>query len=422
MTSRYSDGYHSDGYRSQAAAHYRNNRGLSWEGASFANNGYPGYSVQQPWQQEQPLANGYTRPGTSLGNGYARPEFAPNGCWHPQPPPPPAPAPAPPFPSYVATSKPHTNHLPPVAVRRSCLRRSDAVKTPWPSEAHGAATSRHSWDPVRQTTVPHTEYPHYPNGTYPGDPLVRLHRKLPAVPKNKFAHHQSLPDDYSNPYRRESYVSKISSYFKPLGPVKPSSLSLRQSSALNGSPSYMSLMGAQAQCTNFQMPTVSESPSVQQHHSQMNRTDSMVAMNGWIGEHHRTLPQPLASRDYSQRRTLPQPPVSFLSRLVLSTSSQNICRWWCLARAMLHRTGGLTRVALSLTTAASPPASPTFSREPPAGTSTGYDEECWAAVHLSCDRQHARPMLSMLEYDKACIFYGKKCLQFIPWNSLLFKA
>ena len=314
---RYSDGYHSEGYRSQAAAHYRNNRGLSWEGSTFPNNGYPGYSVQQPWQREQPLANGYARPGTSLGNGYARPEFAPNGCnWsngglH-QAPPPPAPAPAPPFPSYVATSKPHTNHLPPVAARRSCLRRSDAVKTPWPPEAHGAPSSRHSWDPVRQTTVPHTEYPHYPNGTYPGDPLVRLHRKLPAVPKNKFAHHQSLPDDYSNPYRRESYVSKISSYFKPLGPVKPSSLSLRQSSALNGSPSYMSLMGAQAQCTNFQMPIVSESPSVQQHHSQMNRTDSMVAMNGWIGEHHRTLPQPLASRDYSQRRTLPQPPVSFL--------------------------------------------------------------------------------------------------------------
>ena len=87
---------------------------------------------------------------------------------------------------------------------------------------------------------------------------------------------------------------------------------------------------------------------------------------------------------------------------------------------MLHRTGGLTRVALSLTTAASPPASPTFSREPPAGTSTGYDEECWAAVHLSCDRQHARPMLSMLEYDKACIFYGKKGLQNLSFSTLYF--
>ena len=195
------------------------------------------------------------------------------------------------------------------------------MKTPWPSDQ---VPTRHSWDPVRQTNgLPATQsdYPHYPNGTYPGDPLVRVHRKLPAVPKNKFAHHQSLPDDYSNPYQRESYVSKISNYFKPLGPVKPSSLSLRQSSALNGSTSYMSLMGAQAQCTNFQMPIVSESPSVQQHHSQMNRTDSMVAMNGWIGEQHRTLPQPLASRDYSQRRTLPQPPVTFLQNISLSQYS-----------------------------------------------------------------------------------------------------
>ena len=31
-------------------------------------------------------------------------------------------------------------------------------------------------------------------------------------------------------------------------------------------------------------------------------------------------------------------------------------------------------------------------------------------------------MLPLLEYDKACIFYGKKCLQFIPWSSLLFEA
>ena len=315
LSFRYSDGYHSDSYQTQASAHYRNNRGLSWEGAS---NGYPGYSTHQPWHHQQALANGYNRPA----NGYARPEFALNGCWQPtmhQPPPPPDPAP--PLPSYVGTSNPNTAHLPPVAVRRSCLRRSDAVKTPWPSEAHGPPSSRHSWDPVRQTTFPHTDYPHYPNGTYPGDPLVRVHRKLPAVPKNKFAHHQSLPDDYSNPYQRESYVSKISNYFKPLGPVKPSSLSLRQSSALNGSTSYMSLMGAQAQCTNFQMPIVSESPSVQQHHSQMNRTDSMVAMNGWIGEQHRTLPQPLASRDYSQRRTLPQPPVTFLQNISLSQYS-----------------------------------------------------------------------------------------------------
>lgn len=176
------------------------------------------------------------------------------------------------------------------------------MKTPWPSDQ---VPSRHSWDPVRQTNglpAAQSDYPHYPNGTYPGDPLVRLHRKLPAVPKNKFAHHQSLPEDYSNPYRRESYVSKISSYFKPLGPVKPSSLSLRQSSALPGSPSYMSLLAAQS--NNYQMPIVSESPSVHR------TTDSMVAMNGWIGEHHRTLPQPLVgSRDYGQRRTLPQPPV-----------------------------------------------------------------------------------------------------------------
>ena len=336
LSFRYSDGYHSDSYQTQASAHYRNNRGLSWEGAS---NGYPGYSTHQPWHHQQPLANGYNRPG----NGYARPEFALNGCWQPtmhQPPPPPDPAP--PLPSYVGTSNPNTAHLPPVAVRRSCLRRSDAVKTPWPSEAHGPPSSRHSWDPVRQTTFPHTDYPHYPNGTYPGDPLVRVHRKLPAVPKNKFAHHQSLPDDYSNPYQRESYVSKISNYFKPLGPVKPSSLSLRQSSALNGSTSYMSLMGAQAQCTNFQMPIVSESPSVQQHHSQMNRTDSMVAMNGWIGEHHRTLPQPLASRDYSQRRTLPQPPVSFSSVDCVSVSAGELYKSYATVIPLLSCKKSLT--------------------------------------------------------------------------------
>ena len=201
---------------------------------------------------------------------------------------------------------PHTPHLPPASARRSCLRRSEAVKTPWPDaslprqSSHPEQLARHSWSQASYTQ-PYSEYPqpqpHYPNGTYPGDSLVRLHRKLPAVPKNKFAHQHSLPDDYSNPYRRESYATKISSYFKPLGPIKPSSLSIRQSSALNGSPSY-TLMGA----PNFQMPTVSESPTL------MGQADSLVAMNGWVGDHHRTLPQP-GVVPY-QRRSLPQPPVS----------------------------------------------------------------------------------------------------------------
>ena len=293
LTHRYSDGHWN-----QQNPRYRDHRGLSWDQSQ-------GYS--QPWHHDhppQPLPhnghsghNGYSRPEPPLSNGYTRPEAPQAQCWHP----PPTPA----YPAY-----PSNGHLPPTAAvaRRSCLRRSDAVKTPWPEASvqvvRPGEVARHSWHPVRQSTLPtYTDYPaqpNYPNGTYPGESLVRAHRKLPAVPKNKFAHQQSLPNNYSNPYRRESCVSKISSYFKPLGPIKPSSLSIRQSSALNGSPSY-TLMGAQ----HFQMPIVSESPTL------LGQTDSLVAMNGWIGEHHRTLPQnPHRQYEPRERRSLPQPPVS----------------------------------------------------------------------------------------------------------------
>lgn len=231
-------------------------------------------------------SNGYHQPGNGyhqLGNGYHQKE---NG--------------------YAPQPAPYPCHPPPsVPVRRGCLRRTDAVKTPWQEtplprgvSLPSPAVTRHSWQEQTSYPGPYTDpcppqpNPAYSNGTYPGDSLVRFHRKLPAVPKNKFAHQHSLPDDYSNPYRRDSYVTKISSYFKPLGPIKPSSLSIRQSSALNGSPSY-TLMGA----PNFQMPTVSESPTVQ------GQTNSLVAINGVLGDHHRSLPS-------QPRRTLPQPPVA----------------------------------------------------------------------------------------------------------------
>jgi hypothetical protein len=169
--------------------------------------------------------------------------------------------------------------------------------------------TRRAWDPLIQSghNPNYLDYNYYGgptvNGTtgFQGDSLIRQHRQLPVVPgyTKSFAHQHSLPEEYSDPYLRESYSSKISSYLKPLVPIKPSSLSLRQSSTLNGSPSY-TLIGA----PHFQMPKVSDSPTV------IGRTDSLVQMNGRAGEHHRTLPP--VDRSHTLRRTLPQPPSNLM--------------------------------------------------------------------------------------------------------------
>jgi len=249
-------------YRKEMNNHYRDNR--------CYNNGQ--HNSWEPWgdrarAHDQTLHNGFVSDGRNTYGQRRR------------------------LPSDKVTKKPWHNILP-----RG--RSSDDI-----------SRTRRAWDPLIQTghNPNYLDYKYYggPIGNghagIPGHNLIRQHRQLPVVPGsiNSFAHQHSLPEEYSDPYLRESYSSKISSYLKPLVPIKPSSLSIRQSSTLNGSPGY-NLIGA----PHFQMPKVSDSPTV------IGRTDSLVQMNGRAGEHHRTLPP--VDRSHTLRRTLPQPPTNQL--------------------------------------------------------------------------------------------------------------
>ena len=163
------------------------------------------------------------------------------------------------------------------------------------------------------------------NGTYSSHPNLRQqHRKLPATPNKPSSlrlggggggggggmwRQSSLPEQHNPPGGQAARdvqplqpSERHHRRLKPLTPTKPSTLSFRQSSALNGSPSY-ALFGAQP----FQMPKVNSSPTTTAVIG--NRTDTVLHFNGGNGLHHRTLPPMVDRRTNSLGRCLPQTPV-----------------------------------------------------------------------------------------------------------------
>jgi len=157
------------------------------------------------------------------------------------------------------------------------------------------------------------------NGTYSSHPNLQTkrpnqhnqHRQLPALPKQPSAlklnmwRQSSLPEEHNPPGTARDVQplqpSERHRRLKPLTPTKPSTLSFRQSSTLNGSPSY-TLFGTQP----FQMPKVNSSPTCAMNG--VGRTDTMVHFNGMAGNHHRTLPPVVDRRTLSLGRSLPQAP------------------------------------------------------------------------------------------------------------------
>merc|ERR1719481_1573878 len=107
--------------------------------------------------------------------------------------------------------------------------------------------------------------------------------------------------------------------------MKPSSLNLQQSSSLNGSPSFtMMAPGHHVAQATFQMPKVSDSPTVYAHSdSYMHKNEK--ALNGFPSwdywDHHHSKPHSgYPSQSFrnnmtrggitQQRRTLPKPPTN----------------------------------------------------------------------------------------------------------------
>ena len=105
------------------------------------------------------------------------------------------------------------------------------------------------------------------------------------APFQSFDRHPDPQEDWHDRYRR----------LKPLTPTKPSTLSFRQSSALNGSPSY-ALFGN----LPFQMPKVNASPTCLDG---SRAGGNMAHYNGGP----RTLP-PVLGKSHSLGRSLPQTP------------------------------------------------------------------------------------------------------------------
>lgn len=177
------------------------------------------------------------------------------------------------------------------------------------------------------------------NGTYSSHPNLRpgpvqgtgeshsrghSNRKLPAIPMQPSAlklsqwRQSSLPEEHNPPgLQRDVQPLQPSEKHqplqsserhrrqKPMTPTKPSTLSFRQSSTMNGSPSF-TLFGTQP----FQMPKLNNSPTCTMNGERNSgRTDTMVHFNGMgvSSNHHRTLP-PVINDWNGWGRSLPLAP------------------------------------------------------------------------------------------------------------------
>lgn len=140
------------------------------------------------------------------------------------------------------------------------------------------------------------------------------HRKLPALPKQPSSiklqtwRQSSLPErrnppgyEFEVPVLAPSEMHPVNDTgdrhrrIKPPTPTKPSTLSFRQSSTMNGSSGYP-LFSTQP----YQMPKVNASPSTGLN-GHVRQTDTMVHFTGGGSSHHRTHLPPILTSD---RRTL----------------------------------------------------------------------------------------------------------------------